>query len=66
MKMGWRALLVCVPGFDGVSPVFLLGSGGSGGGGHWILRDKDIEMYEYTFQFYTFSHLKRPSFQQTT
>jgi hypothetical protein len=45
-----------VPGFDGVSPVFLLGGGGGGGsgggGGHWILRDKDIEMYEYTFQFY--------------
>lgn len=61
--MGWRALLVCVPGFDGVSPVFLLGSGGGGsggGGGHWILRDKDIEMYEYTFQFYTIGAVIKP------
>jgi len=28
MKMGWSALLVCVPGFDGVSQVFLLGGDG--------------------------------------
>ena len=28
MKMGRCILLVCVPGFDGVSPVFLLGGDG--------------------------------------
>jgi hypothetical protein len=33
MKMRWCDLLVCVPGFDGVSPVFSRTDSGGGGGG---------------------------------